>query len=186
VPEEVIGPGRLYLQVAAERGSYAPLSRGLRGMRLYDLACDALREAGPYARGAVLGARGQHLASVLGDLGRLAPGDKERLDAYLGAVVPGVISVDERAAGPHASLRLQMSGGAGGVPAEFGPEGMSDGTIRTVGVLAALFQKPALDGDVALVGVEEPMVAVHPSAAGVLFDALTEASDWVQVLVTTP
>jgi predicted ATP-dependent endonuclease of OLD family len=37
----------------------------------------------------------------------------------------------------------------------------------------------------ALVGIEEPEIALHPAAAGVLFDALTEASEQVQVLVTT-
>jgi predicted ATPase len=62
---------------------------------------------------------------------------------------------------------------------------MSDGTIRAVGVLAALFQPWVLDGQISLVGIEEPEAALHPSAAGVLFDALTEASERVQVLVTS-
>jgi predicted ATPase len=36
-----------------------------------------------------------------------------------------------------------------------------------------------------LIGIEEPEIALHPAAAGVLFDALTEASERVQVVVTT-
>jgi predicted ATPase len=36
-----------------------------------------------------------------------------------------------------------------------------------------------------LVGIEEPETALHPSAAGVLFDALTEASEHVQVIATS-
>lgn len=49
---------------------------------------------------------------------------------------------------------------------EFGPEAVSDGTIRAAGVLAALFQVPVADGRVALVGIEEPEIALHPAAAG--------------------
>jgi predicted ATPase len=67
----------------------------------------------------------------------------------------------------------------------FGPTSMSDGTIRAAGVLAALFQPAALDGRVPLVGIEEPETALHPAAAGVLFDALTEASEHVQVVATS-
>ena len=38
---------------------------------------------------------------------------------------------------------------------------------------------------VRLVGIEEPEIALHPAAAGVLFDALTEASERVQVVATS-
>lgn len=49
----------------------------------------------------------------------------------------------------------------------------------------ALFQLAAIDGRIQLIGIEEPEIALHPAAAGVLFDALSEASEHVQVLVTT-
>ncbi len=62
---------------------------------------------------------------------------------------------------------------------------MSDGTIRAAGVLAALFQPWVLEGRVRFVEIEEPESALHPAAAGVLFDALTEASKHVQVLATS-
>lgn len=183
--EETVEPDRLYLQVAGARRGYAPLSRHLRGMHFYNFAYDTMREAEPQAGGGVLGTRGQQLASVLGALERHAPRHKERLDAYLRAIVPGVISVDEWIAGPYLTLRLRMSGGIPGTVVAFGPNGMSDGTIRAVGVLASLFQPEVLDGRVPLVGIEEPEIALHPAAAGVLFDALAEASDWVQVLATS-
>jgi predicted ATPase len=62
---------------------------------------------------------------------------------------------------------------------------MSDGTIRAAGVLAALFQPSVLHGGTSLVGIEEPELALHPAAAGALFDALTEASERVQVIATS-
>lgn len=62
---------------------------------------------------------------------------------------------------------------------------MSDGTIRAIGVIAALFQRAVVDGSVPLVGIEEPELALHPAAAGVLFDALREASGWVQIVAAS-
>jgi predicted ATPase len=63
---------------------------------------------------------------------------------------------------------------------------MSDGTLRALGVLTALFQ--SVNGGakrVPLVGIEEPEVAVHPGAAGVLRDALRTAARNTQVIVTS-
>ena len=63
---------------------------------------------------------------------------------------------------------------------------MSDGTLRALGVLVALFQRPATDGRaVRLVGIEEPETALHPGAAAVLRSALFEASRHTQVIVTS-
>src|SRR3972149_4511953 len=74
-----------------------------------------------------------------------------------------------------------------GTPAAFDPQNISDGTLRAFGVLLALFQcldRPAND-PLPLGGIEEPEATLHPAAAGVLFDALREASHFTQVLVTT-
>ena len=38
---------------------------------------------------------------------------------------------------------------------------------------------------VLLVGVEEPEIALHPAAAGVLLDALREAADNTQIIITS-
>src|SRR5205814_534591 len=63
---------------------------------------------------------------------------------------------------------------------------MSDGTLRALGVLVALFQAGNGTGErVPLVGIEEPEVAMHPAAAGVLLDSLRDASRHTQVLVTS-
>jgi predicted ATPase len=63
---------------------------------------------------------------------------------------------------------------------------MSDGTLRALGVLVALFQGPVNRSDAyRLVGIEEPEVALHPAAAGILTDSLRDASTHSQVLVTS-
>jgi predicted ATPase len=63
---------------------------------------------------------------------------------------------------------------------------MSDGTLRALGILVALFQPGKANGArVPLIGIEEPETALHPAAAGVLRDSLNDASKSIQVLVTS-
>ena len=58
---------------------------------------------------------------------------------------------------------------------------MSDGTLRALGVLVALFQA----GNAPLVGLEEPEAGLHPAAVSVLLDAMFAAGQTRQVLVTS-
>jgi predicted ATPase len=63
---------------------------------------------------------------------------------------------------------------------------MSDGTLRALGILVSLYQSS--NGGAArvpLVGIEEPEIALHPAAAGLLLDSLREASRSTQVIVTS-
>ena len=71
-------------------------------------------------------------------------------------------------------------------PWRFLASNMSDGTLRALGVLVALFQgNGETMGRRHLVGIEEPESALHPAAAGVLIDSLTDASQLAQVVVTS-
>ncbi len=57
----------------------------------------------------------------------------------------------------------------------------SDGTIRMLGLLAALYQDPAQP----FLSIEEPEANIHPGALAVLASVLDEASLRSQILVTT-
>ena len=61
---------------------------------------------------------------------------------------------------------------------------MSDGTMRALGVLIALFQGNP-DYLPKLVGIEEPETALHPAASAALREALQKASERTQVIVTS-
>jgi predicted ATPase len=112
-------------------------------------------------------------------------GVKERIEEYLGKVVPEVSGVDRKAVGPKETLEFRQKVRGARDPWRFLAANMSDGTLRALGVLVALFQA-AGNGDVRrLIGIEEPEVALHPAAAGVLTDSLREASLSAQVLVTS-
>jgi predicted ATPase len=62
---------------------------------------------------------------------------------------------------------------------------MSDGRLRALAILLALYQAGLPDASVSLIGIEEPESALHPAAAGALFDALHEASSRAQVIAST-
>jgi predicted ATPase len=180
-----IAPDRLFLSPASARPNFAPLFGLLQGMWFYNLDATALRQPQPEAEGAVLGRHGEHLPDVLGELAADHPAVKQRFDEYLAAVVPGVESLDRQFASTYVAVEMRQRTGQDGVAVTFGPDAMSDGTIRAAGILAALFQPWVLSGRVSLVGIEEPELALHPAATGVLFDALTEASEQVQVIASS-
>jgi predicted ATPase len=58
---------------------------------------------------------------------------------------------------------------------------MSDGTLRAVGLLLAVFQAPRPT----LLVIEEPEATIHPGALGAILDVIRHASQHMQVLVTT-
>jgi len=68
-----------------------------------------------------------------------------------------------------------------GQPLTFLPASISDGTLRVLGVLLAVYQR----SHPPVLGIEEPESTVHPAAAEVLFDVIRHGTRWSQILVTT-
>jgi predicted ATPase len=134
----------------------------------------------------VLRRDGGNLASVLSLMKKERPEAKDRIVEFLAHVVPGVLDVSVRHVQKKETLEFKQKVGRNESPWSFFAENMSDGTLRALGVLTALFQ--SVNGGakrVPLVGIEEPEVAVHPGAAGVLRDALHAAARSTQVIVTS-
>ncbi|MGW2086636.1 AAA family ATPase [Streptomyces sp. NPDC001880] len=179
-----VRPGELFLPlVSAGSETYGRLRDALSGMFFYEPELCALRDARPVVRSGVLAEDGGHLGSVLG---LLDPVMRERVAAYAGAIVPQLTHVGPSTEdGDYIAAKMTLSVGPDALPMEFRAESMSEGTIRAIGLLAALFQPGSRDGRLPLVAVEEPELALHPGAAGALFDALTEASLHTQILATS-
>ncbi|WP_460806477.1 AAA family ATPase [Micromonospora zhanjiangensis] len=180
-----VEPGNLFVPTI---GTVSPrlsqLTGTLRGMRFYDIDTSTLRLPQPSVERAVLGRRGEHLGDVLGDLLTTYPEVKARVDDYMAAVAPGVTGIERQTAGRYVTVEMRQRTEVG-AEARFGPDAVSDGTIRAAGVLAALFQPPVRDRHINLVGIETPEAGLHPAAADALYDALTEAAESVQVIATT-
>lgn len=174
---------RLLLPVAGIEGSFAQLYAGLNRMLFYNFNVDTLRRPRPSSSGSFLRSRGEGLGDALAALGDENIYYKSRIDAYMSAIVQDAVAIDPVMTSGYTTVALRA--GINGNEFKFDALSMSDGTLRAAAVLVALFQKQSLDGRLPLVGIEEPETALHPAASGVLFDALTEASEHVQVIATT-
>ncbi|MEV8631085.1 AAA family ATPase [Streptosporangium sp. NPDC051023] len=174
---------RLFLPLAAIRDEFAELYAGLSDMLFYHVDVERMRQIEPRTQQADLGPSGQNLGSLLGILARDHPVFKARVDDYIRAIVPGAAGVEERVLDNYSTIELRARNGDQELA--FGPDSMSEGTLRAAGLLAALFQPAVLEGETTLLGIEEPETSLHPAAAGALFDALSEASERVQTVVTT-
>jgi predicted ATPase len=132
------------------------------------------------------------------------PEAKQRLEEYFRAILPAAAECKVATAPPYIgnygtvvkpigqddlaepqSLRFVFR--FDGTVVAFGPHSLSDGTLRAFGILLALFQVRACSprDPIPVVGIEEPEAALHPAAAGAMWDAMSEASHFTQVLVTT-
>jgi len=177
---------RLLLVAAAGLPEFRPLYDALSRMGFYNLNPDEIRDLQPSDTGEALLRDGRNLASVLNALGRDNPNARTRVVEFLSKVVPGIEAVIIRHVGTKEMLEFHQRAYADSGPLTFHAENMSDGTLRALGVLTALFQSTNGGSNrVPLVGIEEPEMALHPGAAGVLRDALRTAADTTQVIVTS-
>jgi predicted ATPase len=178
---------RLFLVAVSGQPEFRPLFDALQRLGLYNFNPDVIRELQSPDPGEVLASDGRNLASVLKRLSEPAEerGHGRVLD-LLSKVVPGITGVSHRSVGKKETLEFRQIVAGSQDAWRFDAENMSDGTLRALGVLVALFQPPASDGRaVRLVGIEEPEAALHPGAAAVLRSALFEASRHTQVIVTS-
>lgn len=177
---------RLFLVNVSGFPEFRSLYEALSHMGFYNINPDRMREPQPPDPGVLLLRDGSNVASVLRRIGKTETDLKELIEEYLEQVVPGLRSVDPKEVGPQETLEFRQEVKGSKDPWRFFAANMSDGTLRTVGILIALFQSRNGDGRVVpFVGIEEPEGALHPAAAGVLLDSLREASEQSQVVVTS-
>ncbi|HOR78594.1 MAG TPA: AAA family ATPase [Kiritimatiellia bacterium] len=188
-PVEIAPPAsndRLYLVAAAGLPTFRPIYDALSHMGFYNFNPDTIRDLQPPDPGIVLKRDGSNLASVLGVMERDKTEVHKRVLNFLSKVVPGIQGIDIRHIGKKETLEFRQLVGTNKDPWRFMAENMSDGTLRALGVLTALFQSADnQDKTVPFVGIEEPEAAVHPGAAGVLRDGLRSASLATQIAVTS-
>ena len=174
----------LYLVRAASDPEFRPVFQALCDMGFYHI--DPRTLGGFHApTGERMLGDGSNAAGVLATLKSRNPATLERLTEYLGAVVPEIAEVDSTVVGNRRGLVFHCRVNGAAHPVRYFADNMSDGTLHALGILLALFQSAGGAGGVRVVGIEEPETALHPDAAGVLTDVLLDASQRVQVIVTT-
>lgn len=185
-PPPVAAADRLYLVTVSGLEAFRVVYEALSTAGFYNLSPEAIRDLQPPDPGILLKRDGSNVASVLSYLSVHSPEFKQRIENYLGKVVPGIEGVNRRLVGPRETLEFRQEVRGAQHPWRFLAGNMSDGTLRALGVLVALFQGYGQDeASRRLVGIEEPEIALHPAAAGVLIDSLRDATEHAQILVTS-
>jgi predicted ATPase len=174
---------RLYLVAASGLEPFRPVYDGLANIKVYNINPDAMRQLQKPESGELLRRDGSNIASVIERLRRESPETKQRIEEYLSRVVEGVVGVERQGLGSWETVDFRQRVAGDTAPWTFPATSMSDGTLRALGVLVALLASTR--GNYSPVGVEEPEAALHPAGAGLLLDALRDASASRQVLVTT-
>lgn len=174
---------RLYLLNASGLPEFRPIYDTFSRMGFYNLNPDKIRDLQTPDPRDVLTRDGGNITSIFS---QLSPAVKENIEEYLAAVVPGIHKVNVKVFGPKETLEFRQDVAGDNHTWRFLANNMSDGTLRALGILVALFQgDTGTQNSVPLVGIEEPEIALHPAATGVLLDALRDAAYKRQVLITS-
>lgn len=181
-----VSPDRLYLTAVSGVPPFRELFDALSSMRFYSINPEAIKEYQVHDAGDRLERSGWNLAAVIKRLQEDRPDAFRRIQTYLRQIVPGIEKVTHKAYGPRETLEFRQAVQGQKHGWLFDAANMSDGTLRSLGVLTALFHPAAIDGLVApFVAIEEPEITIHPGAASVIMDALVEASTNEQIVATT-
>lgn len=175
---------RLALVAASGLTAFRPVFDALASMGFYNLNPKLMRELQKPQEGRLLKPAGENIASVIGHLERIGSHPMSTIQEYLQTVVPMVHGVERKQVGPMETLEFRQDMAGAKHPWRFLAQNMSDGTLRALGVLVALFQANR-DYAPTLVGIEEPETALHPAASAALREALARASSRTQIIVTS-
>lgn len=186
----VVDPLSLALPLVGGDARFAPLVRALQNVAVYAIFPDTLRAPQKYSAVRPMERQGTNWASVLKDDASKAWRDE--LALVLNKLTGDIDAVKVEPGGGFlfvkfrhvvaASDRARAKGARAKAPAKWFDAGQeSDGTLRVAGIVTACLQDPP----VALLGVEEPELTVHPGAIPLLVDQLKQASVRSQVVLTT-
>lgn len=161
---------------------FAPIFKVLSAMRVYSIEPAKLRAMQDPDSGIVLKPDGGNAASVLQELsrGEEAKATQQEVHRILESIVPETKSVSPKKHGNKLSMSFSQGWGEG-KKLTFDAFSMSDGTLRSLGLIMAVFQKQRPS----VLVIEEPEATIHPGALGAVLDLIRRAAKSMQVIVTT-
>lgn len=174
-PEELFSSNRLRF------GGGSPLIRHLMDYESYTIFPNTLREPQKQSREEYLQSLGENLASVIKRMR-----GKKKIEAIaeivsgMQKVIPDLDNIIAQAVGGYIVPRFFVK------PEEqkrhaFDVNQMSDGTLRVLGLLVALYQDPGPS----IMALEEPELTVHPGLMQLLAESIKEVGQKRQIFVTT-
>ena len=155
----------------------------LRSFETYTIFPNTLRQPQRPSNQEYLSSHGDNLTSVLKRM--RSQNRREAISQVLDAmrlVVPTLDNIAVQSVGGFMTPQFRMRGVTGDERTHvFSVNQMSDGTLRILGILLALYQDPGPS----VIALEEPELTVHPGVLQLVSDAIIEVSQSSQILVTT-
>ncbi len=177
-------PDRLFLVAVSGIPEFRPIFDAMSRIEVYNLnprEIAAMQKPDP---GDILRRDGSNAASVFQ---QFSPEAQALVSGNLSRIVQGVSGAKAKTLGSQETIEFRQAVRGQEHPWHFLAGAMSDGTLRAFGILLAVFQaassRPGKPPP--LIGLEEPEMALHPAAAGVLLSALREGARYCQILVTS-
>ena len=176
----VMEPNALALPLVGGDSRFQSVFRFLSDMQICQIEPTALRGMQDPDEGVRLRSDGSNAASVLREIENTTPDDWQRILELLENIVPRTVGVQPKKHGNKLTLEFAQDWNKK-EQVKFEAFNMSDGTLRVLGLLAAVFQRPRPS----LLVIEEPEATIHPGALGTVLDVLHHARSFMQVVVTT-
>ena len=154
----------------------------IQNMRFSSIYPNTLRHTAHPDTDPVLKEDGSNWSSILRSMRKTSRGKQalEQIKEMMQIVMPQLEDISTQAVGGFIHPRFKVKGKSGSVHF-FDPSQISDGTLRILGILLALYQIP----HPSLMVVEEPEQTVNPALLAVLVDAFRESSERTQLLITS-
>jgi len=174
---------RLYLVAVSGLPEFRPVFDALSRIEVYNLNPREIAVMQKPDPGEILRRDGSNAASVFHNL---SPEARTQVNSYLSRIVKGISDAESKTLGSQETIEFRQTVKGQNHPWRFFASSMSDGTLRAFGILLAVFQASESDAHPPLlIGLEEPEMALHPAASGILLSALREGARHRQILVTS-
>lgn len=166
-------------------GVASPIANFVRSFRFSTIFPNTLRDPKKPDADAALKESGENWASILKALKRTPKGrqELERIKEMMQVVMPSMQDIHVKTVGGYLVPQFRVSEASGKAEAgyDLDPSQLSDGTLRVLCILLALYQNPAPQ----FVAIEEPEQTVHPGLLVMLAEAFHEVSERTQLFVTS-
>lgn len=152
-------------------GVFKPIFDELSSFAKYNIYPNTLRNPQLVSRETTLVEDGSNLASVLKKINsnRRYSDNKENIIKAIQTIMPSVSDFQIKSAGGFYVPVIRVKESSDDIH-DFNLSQISDGTLRTLGLLTAFYQYSAPDK----IGIEEPEQMIHPGALQIIHEAMAE------------
>ena len=171
-PESLVFP-----LIAGTDATWKQITEALRNISVHQFSPQAIRSEPKIGSEIRLNRDGGNAGDVLK---ATSPKDRKWIEDRLSAAIPGLREIRAKARVGRRVIVFEQDGEAGETNS-FDASSMSDGSVRSLGILLALRQTPRPS----IVLIDEIEDSLHPFAHGVLLDAIDSASEGFPIVVST-